>query len=149
MEKELADKQRQVADLTAEMKALREAKPKVETVEVPVEKLPDAYANVSQAVEDALAELKATEAKKSRLEEDVATLEASIASQQAELEAGTAVKRALADLTAAWADVAGKMATVQLAVQASTEPHQYNPTLEALAGMLRKYLTEIEAALNR
>lgn len=149
MEKELADKQRQVADLTAEMKALREAKPKVETVEVPVEKLPDAYANVSQAVEDALAELKATEAKKSRLEDDVATLEASIASQQAELEAGTAVKRALADLTAAWADVAGKMATVQLAVQASTEPDQYNPTLEALAGMLRKYLTEIEAALNR
>jgi ABC-type Zn uptake system ZnuABC Zn-binding protein ZnuA len=55
----------------------------------------------------------------------------------------------LPDLTAAWADVAGKMATVQLAVQASTEPHQYNPTLEALAGMLRKYLTEIEAALNR
>lgn len=149
MEKELADKEKLVAELTAELKALREAKPKVETVEVPVEKLPDAYANVSQAVEAALTELKVTEQRKSQLEDEVATLRSSIASQQAEFEAGTAVKRSLDDLTAAWAEVAGKMATVQLAVQASSEPQLYNPTLEALAGMLRKYLTEIEAALNR
>lgn len=149
MEKELADKSKLLEELTAELAALRNAKPKVETVEVPVEKLPEPYKNVSQAVETALSELKDAEARKSNLEDEVAALNSAIASKQAELEAGTAVKRSLDDLTAAWADVAGKMATVQLAVQASSEPEQYNPTLEALAGMLRKYFTEIEAALNR
>jgi myosin heavy subunit len=149
MEKELADKGRLVADLTAELKALQAAKPKVETVEVPVEKLPDAYANVSEAVAAALDELKEAEARKSTLDKEITQLQASIATQQAELEADTAVRRSLDDLTNAWADVAGKMATVQLAIQASSEPGQYTPTLDALAGMLRKYIAEIEAALNR
>lgn len=59
------------------------------------------------------------------------------------------VKRSIEDLTVAWADAAGKMATVQLAVRASSDPDQYKPTLEALAAMLRKYVSEIEAAIHR
>ncbi|MFL9912001.1 hypothetical protein [Paraburkholderia sp. RL17-337-BIB-A] len=149
MEKDLADKSKLLDELTAELAALRNAKPRVETVEVAVEKLPEPYKIVSEAVGTALSELKDVEARKSGLEDEVAALNSAIASKQAELEAGTAIKRALDDLTATWADVAGKMATVQLAVQASSEPEQYNPTLEALAGMLRKYVAEIEAALNR
>ncbi|MFM0027489.1 hypothetical protein PQR70_14620 [Paraburkholderia madseniana] len=149
MEKELADRTKQLAELTAEHTALRQAKPKVETVEVPVERLPEPYKNVSEAVASALSELKDVEERKSSLEDEIAALNSAIASKQAEIEAGTAVRRALDDLTATWADVAGKMATVQLAVQASSEPEQYNPTLEALAGMLRKYVAEIEAALKR
>jgi hypothetical protein len=45
MEKELADKNNRVDELTAELKELRNAKPKVETREVPVETLPEAYKN--------------------------------------------------------------------------------------------------------
>jgi len=52
-------------------------------------------------------------------------------------------------ITEAWADVAGKMAKVQAAVQASKEPQIYKPALEALSGMLRKYIEEIEAALKQ
>jgi hypothetical protein len=41
------------------------------------------------------------------------------------------------------------MSTFQLAVQASSDPDQYNPMLEALAATLRKYVAEIDKALQR
>ena len=72
MEKDLADKAKLAAQLTAELNEARNAKPKVETKEVFVEKLPDAYANVAQAVEAARTELKGAERRKSHLEDDVA-----------------------------------------------------------------------------
>ncbi len=68
---------------------------------------------------------------------------------QAALDARIAVKNAVADLTTAWASIAAKMATVQLAVQASADPTEFNSTLEAIAATMRKYVSEIEAALQR
>jgi myosin heavy subunit len=149
LEQELASKNKAFAEATAELKALREAKPKVERVEVPVEKLPDSYSNLVAACQDAMSDLSKLQEQKSDLEAEIAGIEANVAAQKAERDAGTAVKDALADVTKAWGDVSGKMATVQLAVQASSNPEQYNPTLEALAATMRKYLAEIEAALNR
>ncbi|WP_131542664.1 hypothetical protein [Paraburkholderia hospita] len=149
LEQELAAKSRALADATAELANLRNAKPKIETVEVPVEKLPEAYENVQVAIRDAMADLDKVLLRKSDLESDIAKLNAEIAAEQAERQAGTAVKDALGNLMTTWGDVAAKMATVQLAVQASSDPDQYTPTLEALAATMRKYLAEIEAAVNR
>jgi hypothetical protein len=149
LEQELAAKNKAFAEATAELKELRNAKPKVERVEVPVEKVPESYQNLVEACQGAMADLGRLQREKSALEAEIDAIQANVAAQQAERDAGTAVKDALAELTKAWADVSGKMATVQLAVQASSNPDQYNPTLEALAATMRKYLAEIEAALNR
>jgi hypothetical protein len=78
-----------------------------------------------------------------------AELEASLRESQAALDARIAVKNAVADLTTSWASIAAKMATVQLAVQASADPTEFNSTLEAIAATMRKYVSEIEAALQR
>ena len=80
--------------------------------------------------------------------DELAALTAQYEAQKAEMEAATKVQRSMDELTEAWANVAGKMATVQTAVQASKEAERYKPALEALSGMLRKYLEEIEAALK-
>jgi chromosome segregation ATPase len=148
MEKDLADKSREVDNLTAELTAFQKAKPKVEVKEVIVERLPDSIADVNSAVSAALAELNELDAKKSRTAAELAALESKYGAENTEIEAAAAIKRSMEELTTAWANVAGKMATVQLAVQASKEPQTYKPALEALCGMLRKYLAEIEAALK-
>ncbi|MEM5370961.1 hypothetical protein V4C53_33680 [Paraburkholderia azotifigens] len=149
LEQELAAKNKALTEATAELMAMRAAKPKTERVEVPVEKLPDAYKNLSDACADAMVELRRLEERKDGLSNEIESLRANVAAQQSEREAATAVKNALDDLTNAWGEVSGKMATVQLAVQASSNPEQYNPTLEALGAAMRKTLSEVEAALNR
>ncbi|KDR40840.1 hypothetical protein [Caballeronia glathei] len=149
MEKEVSDKSKQVDELTAEVAALRSAKPMVETKEVIVEKLPESLANVTAAVTASLAELGELDAKKSAAADELAALTAQYEAQKAEMEAATKAQRSMDELTEAWADVAGKMAKVQAAVQASREPQIYKPALEALSGMLRKYIEEIEAALKQ
>jgi myosin heavy subunit len=149
LEQELAAKNRALAEKTEELKALRAAKPKTERVEVPVETLPDAYKNLADACKDALGELTQLGEQKDALAKEIESLRADVAAQQSEREAATAVKNALDDLTNTWGEVSSKMATVQLAVQASSNPEQYNPTLEALGAAMRKTLSEVEAALNR
>jgi hypothetical protein len=149
LEQELASKKRAFDEVTAELTALRNSKPKVERIEVPVETLPASFANLQQACQSAMDDLNGLEERKIRLQSEIEEIQASVASQLAERDAGAAVKDALDELMRAWSDVSGKMATVQLAVQASRNPEQYNPTLEALAATMRKYVAEIDAALSR
>jgi hypothetical protein len=149
LEKELADKKKELSTLTAEFSALQSAPPKVQHVEVPVEKVPEAYKNLEEAITGAMAQLTQLTSQKEGLQAEMDEMKASVAAKEAELKAGIAVKDALDDLLSSWGEVAGKMATVQLAVQASANPEQFNPTLEALAATMRKYVAEIEAAVNR
>ncbi|MFP3608364.1 hypothetical protein, partial [Paraburkholderia sp. SIMBA_053] len=58
LEQELAAKNKALEETTAELQAMRAAKTKTERVEVPVEKLPGAYKNLSDACADAMGELK-------------------------------------------------------------------------------------------
>ena len=149
MEQELAAKNKKVAELSAQVDAALNAPAKVEKVEVPVEVLPAGYQSAKQAVMDAYEELEDVKGKTQALLNQKADIEAEMNRQQAELNAGKAVHSSLEELTAAWEDVSGKMSSFQLAVLASTDPKQYNGALEALAAQLRKYVAEIEAALQR
>jgi chromosome segregation ATPase len=149
MEQELAAKNKKVAELSAQADAALNAPAKVEKVEVPVEVLPAGYKTAKQAVMDAYEELEDVKGKTQALLNQQADIEAEINRQQAELNAGKAVHSSLEELTAAWEDVSGKMSSFQLAVLASTDPKQYTGALEALAAQLRKYVAEIEAALQR
>ncbi|MCC8397262.1 hypothetical protein LJ656_32325 [Paraburkholderia sp. MMS20-SJTR3] len=149
MEQELAAKNRKVAELTEQVNAIANAPAKVEKVEVPVEVLPAGYATAKQAVMAAYEELEDVKGKTHDLLSQKAEIEAEISRQQAELNAGKAVQTSLETLTTAWEDVSGKMSSFQLAVLASADPTLYHPALEALAAQLRKYVAEIEAALQR
>ncbi|MGF6637116.1 hypothetical protein [Paraburkholderia tuberum] len=149
MEQELAVQNKKVLELSLELKAALNAPAKVEKVEIPVETLPAGYQTAKQAVMDAYEELEEVKSKTQALKIDQANIEAEISRQQAELNAGKAVQSSLEALTVAWEDVSGKMSTFQLAVLASPDPKQYNPALEALAAQLRKYVAEIDSALQR
>ncbi|RZF23787.1 hypothetical protein EVC45_42320 [Paraburkholderia sp. UYCP14C] len=149
MEQELAAKNKKLEELSQQLVAAQNAPAKVEKVEVPVETLPAGYETTRQAVMAALEELEEAKSRTQALKDDQATIEAELKRQQAELIASKAVQDSLEALTAAWENVSGKMSTFQLAVLASTDPTQYNGALEALAAQLRKYVTEIEAALHR
>ncbi|MGF6265357.1 putative nucleic acid-binding Zn-ribbon protein [Paraburkholderia youngii] len=149
MEQELAAKNKKVDELTALLKAAANAPAKVEKVEVPVETLPAGFKTTREAVMAALDELEEVKRKTEALRNDQAVIEAEIQQQQKELTASKAVQDSLSALTTAWENVSGKMSTFQLAVLASSDPKLYNPALEALAAQLRKYVAEIEAALQR
>lgn len=149
LEQALAAKSKALDEATSELFAIKAMKPKVETVEKPVEKLPESYKNLVEACEDRMKELRDLEKKRTALESEIKEIEANVAAQTAEREASSAVKDALEDLTKTWGDLSGKLGTVQLAVQASSNPEQFKPVLEALAAAIRKTLSEVEAAVNR
>ncbi|WP_180736621.1 hypothetical protein [Paraburkholderia sp. PGU19] len=149
MEQELAAKNKKLEELSQQLVAAQNAPAKVEKVEVPVETLPAGYQTTKQAVMEALDELEEAKRRTQALKDEQVNIEAELRRQQAELIANKAVHTSLEALTAAWEDVSGKMSSFQLAVLASTDPKQYDPALEALAAQLRKYVAEIEAALQR
>lgn len=149
LEKALADKNKEYKELADKFMALESAPPKVERVEVPVETLPPSYTSLKEALDGLSSQLDEKLREKQLLDARKAELEASLRESQAALDARIAVKNAVADLTTAWASIAAKMATVQLAVQASADPTEFNSTLEAMAATMRKYVSEIEAALQR
>lgn len=149
LEKALADKEKELVAVADQLKALQAQPPKLERVEVPVETLPASYASLREALDSVSRQLDEKVQEKRALDERTAQIEKRLNESQAALDARLAVKEALTDLTASWSLIAAKMATVQLAVQASANPVEFNSTLEAMAATMRKYLSEIEAALQR
>jgi chromosome segregation ATPase len=149
LEKALADKEKELDAVADQLKALQALPPKLERVEVPVETLPASYASLREALDSLSRQLDEKMQEKQALDERTAQIEKRLNESHAALDAHLAVKEALTDLTASWSLIAAKMATVQLAVQASANPAEFNSTLEAMAANMRKYLSEIEAALQR
>jgi hypothetical protein len=147
MEKDLADKNAEVARLTREYAAKSKEPAKVEIKEVTVEKLPEALSNLSDALATALDDLKKAEAAKARALKEAAELDADVQTKKSELEASQAVHVALKEVIASWEPFAGKFSSAQLAVQASKDPQAFKPTLQAIAATLQKFLGEINAAL--
>jgi chromosome segregation ATPase len=147
MEKDLADKNAEVKRLTRELAAKNQEAPKVETKEVIVEKMPEALSNLQDALEVALADLRKAETAKVQARREVEELEAQAEAKRADLEASQAVHASLQEVIAAWEPFAGKFSTAQLVVQAAKNPDPYKPALKAMAGMLQKFLSEINAAL--
>jgi hypothetical protein len=147
MEKDLADKNAEVDRLTREYVAKANEPAKIEIKEVTVEKVPEAYVTLSDALDAALADLKKAETAKALAKKEAAALEADVQTKKAELEASKAVQVALQDVIASWEPFAGKFSSAQLAVQASKDPEAFKPTLQAIAATLQKFLGEINAAL--
>ena len=147
MEKDLADKNAEVARLTKAFTAKSTEPAKVEVKEVIVEKLPAPLVDLSDALAAALADLKQAEQAKARALQEAAELNADVQAKKSDLEASKAVQLALHEVIASWEPFAGKFSSAQLAVQACKDPKEFRPTLEAIAATLQKFLGEINAAL--
>ena len=147
MEKDLADKDKEIERLNREADALRNRKPDVQIKEVPT--TPAGYKSIAESVQkrsEELAEIEATiKAERAALEE----LKAQRKKEADALDAANKVQASLQDVSAIFEAFAGKLTAAQLAMQASQTPAQHRPLLEAFAGMLRKTLTELDAALGK
>ncbi|MDR5826015.1 hypothetical protein [Caballeronia sp. LZ043] len=146
MEKDLADKGKDIERLTREIEALRNRKPEVEIKEVPT--VPAGYQSISDSVQKRAEELSAIEADLQTGRAALEALQEQRKKEAAALEAANRVQTALQDVTATFEAFAGKLTIAQLAVQASDTPAQHGPLLEALGAMLRKAVTELDAALG-
>ncbi|TCK32493.1 hypothetical protein B0G84_8298 [Paraburkholderia sp. BL8N3] len=147
MEKDLADKDKEIDRLTREAEALKNRKPEVQIKEVPT--APAGYTSISESIRKSNEELAEIEA---RLIEGKAALEDLKARRKKEadaLDAANKVQASLHEVSSTFEVFAAKLTAAQLAVQASATPAQHRPLLEALAAMLRKAVSELDAALGK
>jgi hypothetical protein len=149
VQKKLADVEADCRRLTLELAAVANAKPVTEVKTVEVEKLPEPYKKLEEALAEALRKLSETRDEQARLDAQMVEQRAEAERQRAEIEAGSAAKRMLEEVLKAWEPFAAKYSTAQLAVQAGNNAELYMPTLRALSGMLAKFLSEIDALVMR
>ncbi|CAN7785382.1 hypothetical protein LJR034_008598 [Caballeronia sp. LjRoot34] len=148
LQKDYQDKVKDFDRVVAELAAAKKAKT-VETQEVIVEKVPEGFSTLTEALKDRMAALEAAEVNKQRAERELEEINDQIAASRAQVESESSVQQTLAQLISAWEGFAAKFATAQLAVQASTEPTLYTPTLKSLSAMLRKCLSEVDGATRQ
>jgi DNA repair exonuclease SbcCD ATPase subunit len=149
LQKDYQDKVKELDNTLLELNAIKNAKPSVEIQTEIVEKVPEGYTTLSEAYKERLAALERAEAMKKTVENELAEMQAKVATSRAAIESENAVQQTLTELITTWEPFAAKFATAQLAVQASKEPAQYTPTLQALAAMLRKCLSELDGAAEQ
>jgi DNA repair exonuclease SbcCD ATPase subunit len=149
LQKDYQDKVKELDNTLLELNAIKNAKPSVEIQTEIVEKVPEGYTTLSEAYKERMAALERAEAMKKTVENELAEMQAKVATSRAAIESENAVQQTLTELITTWEPFAAKFATAQLAVQASKEPARYTPTLQALAAMLRKCLSELDGAAEQ
>ncbi|SAK57501.1 Chromosome partition protein Smc [Caballeronia temeraria] len=147
MEKDLADKDKEIGRLTREANELRNRKPDVQYVDKPT--APAGYTSIAESIQKSNDELAEIEKRIAAEQAALEALEAERKKQAAAIEAANKVQASLQDVSASFEVFAAKLMGAQLAVQACETPAQHEPLLEALAAMLRKTVSELDAALGR
>ncbi|SAL06756.1 hypothetical protein AWB81_07749 [Caballeronia arationis] len=147
LEKDLADKDKEISKLLSERNALLNRKPEVQVKEVPT--TPEGYKTLSESLEKRNAELQAIEERLLEKRAELAQLQADREKESHALEAASRVQATMVEAVSAFEAFAGKLSTAQVAVQACEAPEHHHPMIETLAAMMRKYLTEVETALRK
>ncbi|WP_175958050.1 hypothetical protein [Burkholderia sp. BCC0405] len=139
----LANTEREVEQLTAEIVRLK-ANP-VKT-EVPVPTLPDAYANLEDAVADKLAEYKAANARLEEAQAQLAELEAQAQAHRAAIEAGEVLEKKIRGLIDAFSAFVQEYHSAQLLATADGNPARFKPLFQAFGDLIGKFHGEVTAA---
>ena len=147
LEKDLADKDKEIARLNDERNALLNRKPEVQIKEV--ETTPAGYKSISESLEKRNAELKQLEEQLVERRAELERLEADRKKEAGALEAANRVQAAMQEALSAFEQFAGKLTLAQVAVQASDGLGQHEPLVQTLAAMMRKHLSEIETGLRK
>jgi chromosome segregation ATPase len=144
MQKDLADKDREIGRLLDELK---NKKPEVQVKEVLV--TPPGYTSLSDALEEKTAEFKKTTQALDALKREVTEVEKNRDKAKAALAAAEKVHKTMEGVSAAFESFAGKLTAAQLAVQASDSPAEHRPMFETLSAMMRKSQSELDAWLAK
>jgi chromosome segregation ATPase len=147
LEKDLADKDKEIARLNDERNALQNRKPEVLIKEV--ETTPAGYKSISESLEKRNAELKQLEEQLVERRAELERLEADRKKEAGAIEAANRVQAAMQEALSAFEQFAGKLTLAQVAVQASDGLGQHEPLVQTLAAMMRKHLSEIETGLRK
>jgi hypothetical protein len=147
LEKDLADKDKEIARLNDERNALLNRKPEVVIKEV--ETTPAGYKSISESLEKRNAELKQLEEQLVERRAELERLEADRKKEAGAIEAASRVQAAMQEALSAFEQFAGKLTLAQVAVQASDGLGQHELLVQTLAAMMRKHLSEIETGLRK
>jgi hypothetical protein len=144
MQKDLADKDREIARLLDEV---MNKKPEVQVKEVLV--TPPGFSSLSEALEAKTAEFKKTTQALDALKQEVTEVEKNREKAKAALAAAEKVQKTMEGVSAAFESFDGKLTAAQLAVQASDSPAEHRPMFETLSAMMRKSQSELDAWLAK
>jgi DNA repair exonuclease SbcCD ATPase subunit len=144
MEKDIADKDKEIERL---QRALNNQEPVVEIKEVI--KPPARFTAIAEAVSAKTAELASTEKELDAAKQELESLQQQRSQAKASINAAEKLQNSMSEATAAFETFTGKLSSAQLAMQASSNPAEHRRLVEALSGMLRKSLVEIETWLSR
>ena len=147
MEKDLADKDKEIERLAREADTLRNRKPDVQIKEVAA--APAGYKSISESIQKSNEELAEIEAKLNQERAALEDLKTQRKKEADAIDAANKVQASLQEVSSTFEVFAGKLTAAQLAVQASDTPAQHSTLLEALAAMLRKTVSELDAALGK
>jgi chromosome segregation ATPase len=147
MEKDLVDKDKEIGRLNREAAEMRKRKPEVQYVEKPT--APAGYTSIAESIQRSNDELAEIEKQIAVERAALASLETERRTQTAAIDAERKVQASLQDVSVSFEVFAAKLTGAQLAMQACETPAQHAPLLEALGAMLRKTVSELDAALGR
>jgi hypothetical protein len=147
MEKDLVDKDKEIGRLNREAAEMRKRKPEVQYVEKPT--APAGYVSIAESIQRSNDELAEIEKQIAVERAALASLETERRTQTAAIDAERKVQASLQDVSVSFEVFAAKLTGAQLAMQACETPAQHAPLLEALGAMLRKTVSELDAALGR
>lgn len=117
-----------------------------ETVEVPV--LPAGLKTLDDALQEANRRLEAANDDLNRKRDELAQLDSEISKQQASINSSAEARQKMVTLLADIESVAHKYQSAQLSAIFSNGSAECRPILEGLAGVLTKFLGEVNAALS-
>ncbi|WP_175949467.1 hypothetical protein [Burkholderia vietnamiensis] len=143
LQHELANREREVERITRELAQLR-ANPVKEKIPVPT--LPDAYQNLSDALEAKMAELKDVTVRLDEKTAELSELEEKAKAHQSAIEAGAALEAKVRSLIEKFGAFVQDYHSAQLLVTADGNPARFRNLFQALADLIGKFHDEVDAA---
>jgi chromosome segregation ATPase len=143
LQQTLANKEREVGQLTADIVKLK-ANP-IKT-EVPVEIVPRAYSDLEEAVSTKLAEHKAVSAQLEEAKAQLAALEGRAQEQRSTIEAGEVLEKRIRGLIDTFSTFVRDYHSAQLLATADGNPARFKPLFQAFSDLIGKFHVEVTAA---
>ncbi|KVK87703.1 hypothetical protein WJ47_12825 [Burkholderia ubonensis] len=143
LQQTLANTEREVQQLTAEIVRLKANPLKTE---VPVEKLPESYATLQEAMSAKLAEFESANAQLEQAQAQLAELEARVQEHRASIEASEVLEKKIRGLIDTFSSFVQDYHSAQLLATADGNPARFKPLFLAFSDLIGKFHGEVTAA---
>ncbi|MGU7771769.1 hypothetical protein ACV229_16560 [Burkholderia sp. MR1-5-21] len=143
LQHELANREREVERMSRELTEIRANPPKEK---VPVPTVPDAYKNLSDALQSKLAELNDVTARLDEKTGELNALEEKAKQHQSAIEASAALETKVRGLIEKFGAFVQDYHSAQLLVTAGGNPVRFKNLFQALADLISKFGGEVQAA---